>query len=199
MSESSLFPLIQPNFLNPDFCLQLVEFCEHSEETFGALDDYDFWAGRIINLIDIRNQLIEQMLLDARQQMKILLSIHLPKEKPLYSENLQLARWLPGYQLEPHADQENPNDDPHPYPWRDFAAVIYLNDNYKGGIIHFPLQQIELKATAGTLITFPGTLDYLHGVKEVTEGTRYTIACFFTSDKTHEDNLDQRFGIQTKP
>ena len=197
MNKSSIFPLIQTEFLKLDTCRQLTEFCENSEEIFGALSD-DFWAGRVINLDRIHNPNIEQILLDVRQGMKSALVANLQTEKPIYSENLQLVRWLPTYQLEPHADQENPDDVPHPYPWRDFAAVVYLNDDYEGGSIHFPNQQFELKATAGTLITFPGTLQYLHGVKAVTEGVRYTIAVFFSFNERYQDNLDQRFGARIK-
>ncbi len=197
MNNTSAFPLIQPNFLSSDYCRQLTDFCENAEETFGALSD-DFWAGRVINLERIHNPEIEQILLDTRQRMKSLLAASLQTEKPIYSENLQMVRWLQTYQLEPHADQENPDDVPHPYPWRDFAAVVYLNNDYQGGSIHFPKQQFELKADAGTLITFPGTLEYLHGVKEVTEGIRYTIAVFFSFNERYQDNLDQRFGNQIK-
>jgi predicted 2-oxoglutarate/Fe(II)-dependent dioxygenase YbiX len=197
MDKSLTFPLVQPNFLSSDVCSQLVNFCERSEDKFGSFAE-DFWSGRFINLDRIHNPDIEQILLDTRQQMRSFLSDHLPTERPIYSEMLQLVRWVQGYQLEPHADQENPGGDVHPYPWRDFAGVLYLNDDYEGGSIHFPRQRLELRAEPGTLVTFPGTLDYLHGVREVTEGIRYTIACFFTYNEKYGDNLDQRFGTQTK-
>lgn len=195
--SKSFFPLIQPNFLTFDVRSNLLNFCEESEDKFGPLGQ-DFWSGRFINLDRIHNKSIEQTLLDARHKMKSFLSDHLQTEKPVYSEMLQLVRWVQTYQLEPHADQENPDGLPHPYPWRDFAGVIYLNDDYEGGSIHFPRQQLEIKPDAGTLVTFPGTLEYLHGVREVTEGVRYTIACFFTHDIIYQDNLDQRFGSQIK-
>jgi predicted 2-oxoglutarate/Fe(II)-dependent dioxygenase YbiX len=86
--------------------------------------------------------------------------------------------------LHPHADSENPDGIPHPFPWRDFASVIYLNDDYDGGTIYFPNLNIELKPLPGTLITFPGTLRYLHGVRRVTGGMRHTIASFITFDES---------------
>jgi hypothetical protein len=33
---------------------------------------------------------------------------------------------------------------------------------------------------------FPGTLDYLHGVRPVTHGMRHTLASFLTFDQAHE-------------
>ena len=52
--------------------------------------------------------------------------------------------------------------------------------------IMFPIRlfpdkdNFEPKIKPGMLVLFPGTLEYLHGVKEVTQGVRYTIASFFT-------------------
>jgi predicted 2-oxoglutarate/Fe(II)-dependent dioxygenase YbiX len=62
--------------------------------------------------------------------------------------------------------------------------VIYLNDDYEGGEIYFPNLSLELKPLPGTLITFPGTLRYLHGVRRVTGGMRHTIASFITFDES---------------
>jgi hypothetical protein len=59
------------------------------------------------------------------------------------------------------------------------AVVVYINDNYEGGELFFPQHNIEIKPTAGTMITFPGTSDYEHGTKVVTSGSdRFVIAVF---------------------
>jgi len=59
------------------------------------------------------------------------------------------------------------------------AVIIYLNDNYEGGEIYFTQHDVRLKPKAGSLITFPGTDDYLHGVATVQPGeTRYVISTF---------------------
>jgi predicted 2-oxoglutarate/Fe(II)-dependent dioxygenase YbiX len=42
-----------------------------------------------------------------------------------------------------------------------------------------------LKPAPRTLIVFPGTLFFLHGVRRVTRGMRHTIASFLTFDPAH--------------
>ena len=39
-----------------------------------------------------------------------------------------------------------------------------------------------------TLVFFPGTLEYLHGVKEITGGVRYTLTSFWTFNKNYNIN-----------
>ena len=61
-----------------------------------------------------------------------------------------------------------------------------------GGEIYFPNKENYCPPIEpGMLVFFPGTLEFLHGVKEVTEGTRYTIASFFTRDKSKADFYDR--------
>jgi hypothetical protein len=59
------------------------------------------------------------------------------------------------------------------------AIVIYLNDDYSGGELFFPDHKLNFKPDAGSMITFPGTDEYMHGVTEVKDGpTRYVISVF---------------------
>lgn len=108
---------------------------------------------------------------------------------PLHPESLLLVRWLPGDEQQPHSDCETFSDAPHPYPWRTQASLIYVNDNFEGGYLYFPQKHIEIKPRAGSLVTFTGNNDYLHGVTEVTSGVRYTIASFWTEDDSQRDSL----------
>jgi hypothetical protein len=59
------------------------------------------------------------------------------------------------------------------------AIVIYLNEDYNGGEIWFPQHDVSYKPKAGSLISFPGTDEYLHGVKAVADGpTRFALSNF---------------------
>lgn len=95
-----------------------------------------------------------------------------------------IVRWFEGqYQL-PHADKElhegenagKPND----FPYYDIAGLFYLNDDYEGGELYFPKQDIQFKPKAGAAYFFPGDLNYIHGVTEITKGIRYVVPFFFT-------------------
>lgn len=83
-----------------------------------------------------------------------------------------VARWFVGNSQEPHADKTH-------YPDYDIGSVIYLNNDYEGGQIYFPQHNIELRPVAGNAVAFPGDEFYMHGVREVTSGSRYTLPIFW--------------------
>jgi len=184
-----VFPLIDEQFLGEDEHRQLLAFAEAGDAAFGATHHTDYWKGRTLTPTEIGDESISGIFRATRDRilarMTSLLAEQLGPQPPLHSDLVNFARWPAGYELQPHADSENPGGVPHPYPWRDFATVIYLNDDYGGGEIHFPNLGIELKPSARTLIIFPGTLFFLHGVRRVTHGMRHTIASFLTFDPAH--------------
>ena len=90
-----------------------------------------------------------------------------------------IVRWRVGDGQEPHADKQELDGTPNPYPENDIASLVYLNDDYEGGEIYFPNQNLQFKPNAGSLVFFPGDIYYLHGVTKVTEGTRYTMPNFW--------------------
>jgi len=60
-----------------------------------------------------------------------------------------------------------------------FANVIYVNDDFTGGELHFPKIDVTYRPKKGALIVFPSADEYLHGVKEVGPGPiRYALPAF---------------------
>lgn len=103
----------------------------------------------------------------------------------VWADTINYALWRVGDNQLPHADGEHVDGSPHPYPWRQVGCVLYLNTDYEGGEIYFPDHDIKLKPEAGTLVWFPGTAEYLHGVQPVTQGRRITIASFWGVSPPH--------------
>jgi hypothetical protein len=103
----------------------------------------------------------------------------------IYLETLQLVSWKVGDEQDPHADSENADGSLHPYPWRNFSSIVYLNDSFLGGQTYFLNQNIYIQPKVGTLVCFPGTVEFLHGVEKILKGNRYTIILFWTYDKEH--------------
>jgi hypothetical protein len=83
-----------------------------------------------------------------------------------------IARWFVGNSQDPHADKVGFDE-------HEIGSIIYLNNDYDGGQIYFPQHEIELKPVAGNAIAFPGDEYYMHGVREVTGGLRYTLPIFW--------------------
>ena len=189
-SGLACFPLLEPDFITENERQAALRFLANHEADFDAIDPKDYWAGRTLTLPQVRDAATQALLRDLQgriiRKVRDVLTERLGPQPPLYADVINFARWPPGYELLPHADAENPGGEPHPYPWRHFASVIYLNDDYGGGAIHFPELGIELRPPPRTLLVFPGTLDYLHGVRPVTHGMRHTLASFLTFDAAHD-------------
>lgn len=89
-----------------------------------------------------------------------------------FKENLtHIAKFSDGDSMHEHFDLSRPND---------IATLIYLNNNYEGGEIYFPEYNIYIKPSPGDLVTFPDNEYYIHGVKKVYNGDRYTMPRWFT-------------------
>lgn len=58
---------------------------------------------------------------------------------------------------------------------RDLSVVYFINDDFSGGELIFPALDLVVEPEAGTLVCFPSDHNYIHGVRPVTAGQRYTI------------------------
>jgi hypothetical protein len=146
----------------------------------------DSWYARIMNphqmppaVMALMGQIRQRAAIEIKRQYGI--------TDPVFADTLQLVRWMPGHDQHPHADAEEADGSIHLYPWRAFASIIYLNNDFEGGQIYFPRLGLEPPITPGMMAFFPGTLDYLHGVRPITAGIRYTIASFYSFDASQHD------------
>jgi hypothetical protein len=81
-------------------------------------------------------------------------------------------RLYPGSYLTAHFDQYSDK-------LVQYAAVLYINDDYVDGEVFFPDHNLQLRPAPGDLLIFPGTKDYVHGVHPVGEGpVRYILPAF---------------------
>jgi hypothetical protein len=83
-----------------------------------------------------------------------------------------IQRQYEGIELSYHVDSEsNPNVA--------FACVLYVNDDFVDGELHFPRIDLKYKPKKGALIVFPSSDEYFHGVVPVGAGpTRYALPAF---------------------
>ena len=96
------------------------------------------------------------------------------------SSGIQLNRWRAGEKQAPHADKQELDGGPNCCPGYDVSSIFYLNDDYEGGEIFFPNQSLTIKPTSNKLISFPGDIDFMHGVNKIMSGIRYTMTIFWT-------------------
>jgi hypothetical protein len=65
----------------------------------------------------------------------------------------------------------------------DISANIYINNDYDGGQLYFEAYDIEITHTPGQLVFFPGSVEYNHGVRKISNGTRWNLITHFARPK----------------
>lgn len=94
-----------------------------------------------------------------------------------------LQRMQKGVELKSHTDQ-------HTDPSIRYAAILYINDDYKDGTLFFKNKEnSDLRPKPGTLLIFPGNEEYEHGVRPVGDGPiRYVTVGFMKVTGFYEKN-----------
>nr|XP_022901177.1 prolyl 3-hydroxylase 1-like [Onthophagus taurus] len=87
------------------------------------------------------------------------------------------------------------------YTYRDYSAIIYLNDDFDGGefvfVSDFYGKQLEstIIPKCGRMVAFSSGNENLHAVKAVTKGSRCALAVWFTFDKKYSENRNFAYQI----
>jgi hypothetical protein len=93
-----------------------------------------------------------------------------------------IQRMQEGVELKAHTDQDTD-------PSIRYAAILYLNNDYVDGELFFPNNGLEFKPDPGSMLIFPGTAEYNHGVKHVGPGPiRYVLVGFIKEKGFYEKN-----------
>ena len=104
-------------------------------------------------------------------------------EPNIHIETSYLNYWPVGMDLGLHADNTYyPSLEPNYVWWRTYSAVVYLNGDYTGGEFYF-LDGEVIRPSTGDALMFGGGMPYVHGVRPVLSGVRYTIPIWCTDDK----------------
>ncbi len=140
----------------------------------------DYWRDRMCSgrIIDKLDKDVFRIIDKYINKMKVVLeekfSVGLTSRPPV------LVRWLPGNEQQPHADKQLNDGSPNPFPTYDINSIIYWTGDFSGGQFYYPEHGIELEIEPGLAVAHPGDIHYLHGVKRVLSGTRWTTPSFYT-------------------
>lgn len=181
-------PLYFENKIVKENTSKIIEYINSHISDFGDLGESDnrdtYWKGRTIFFEQIRDEEIKSILKKQLEFTVNTLYEKLGDDRRLYPDTLSICRWPIGYELLPHADAEEPDGTQHTFHWRDFGTVTYLNEDFEDGTLYYPNKNIEIKPKTGYTAIHPGTLEYLHGVKKIVKGVRYTIGTFLTYNES---------------
>lgn len=158
-----------PNFITKEDVVKIVEYAKLNDDLFLEFGNsekeftfhFDFLNNDIKKLIQKYHKLVFNFVKNEYQTTL----------KPYSETKTHLARFAVGHGMHEHFDSSKPND---------IATLLYLNDDYLGGEIYFPELNINIKPTSGDLLCFPDTPNFVHGVKPILSGIRYTAPYWFT-------------------
>jgi hypothetical protein len=164
----------------------------HYNENGNIIYDHRVWENRVATLHTLEKadqeviKILNKIILRLKTTIENFFNVSVTPTHPA------IVRWPVGAMQFPHADKElhegpdagTPND----FPWYDLGTVFYLNDDYEGGELYFPLQDICFKPKRGAVYFFPGDKNFIHGVKPVISGCRYTAPFFWTITKLGKEN-----------
>jgi hypothetical protein len=175
------------NFISNEEIDILLSFAK-TKETWE--DSGPFWKNRTLNLEFLFNSGDHEIAIiinNIRKKIKETIQIEYGNGKEVYADLIQLVRWFPGMEQHPHADDmKNIEDSDEWFHHRDFGAILYLNNDYEGGITFYPEYELGIVPKPGMLAVHPGDSDHIHGVTRIENSNRYTIASFWTFDKKYE-------------
>jgi hypothetical protein len=176
------------NFISKEDAEKIVNFAKGIQKWEDS-EGTSFWSNRSLSDINIYANYDKKMaehLYELRQRIGDFIKESYGVEE-IYPDLMQIVRWFPGQEQHPHADNMKNTENNQWFHHRDFGALIYLNDDYTGGETYYPQHNQSIVPEAGKLAVHPGTTDHLHGVTKIENSTRYTIASFWTKDRSYYD------------
>lgn len=167
-----------------NFLPKINEWVDPGESLYSedgtCLYSADYWrnrqcSGDIIQKLNITiYEIIEYYINKMQQVLEKQFSVKLSNRPPV------LVKWTSGTEQQPHADKQLNDGSPNPFPDYDLNSLIYYNDNFEGGELYYPEHDIVIKPEPGLAVAHPGDIHFLHGVKRIISGERWTTPSFYT-------------------
>jgi hypothetical protein len=113
-------------------------------------------------------------------------SVHNLDPKVISQVGYHTQKWEPGAYARKHSDNTDEHGNTGPFERSRYAAFLYLNEDFDGGVLMFPDQDLSIVPQTGLLAAFDGGFNNMHEVSLITKGVRYTIGSFW-DDREESD------------
>ena len=117
---------------------------------------------------------------------KAIASVHDLDPKIISKIGYHTQKWEPGAYARIHSDNTDAEGKSGAFTRSRYAGFLYLNDNFEGGLLKFPGQDLEIQPKVGMLAVFDGGFSNMHEVSLIESGVRYTIGSFW-DDREESD------------
>jgi hypothetical protein len=196
-SPVNLYQLCDPRyilqvdgFLDAETCRALCEYAKtQNPAPLGVVDGDKSTDHKIVSKVDKETRDTYAIPIQGIEDRlrSIFYRVVTEQIEPFYAiemewwEKPQFLYYQKGGKYKPHVD----SDRWQPRPggggaWvrdldRDISVLIYLNDAFTGGGLHFPSYDLTITPKPGLLVAFPSHSGYKHGAEETLSGERYVL------------------------
>lgn len=178
--------LVIDGLLDAAGCDALAEAFNANSALCSATEIDGFWRDRILRAAVLQNAAPTAVAL-----MRSTLASAIPKiaqffaqEGPLYADTLNLVAWQEGMSMPVHADNAYREGDERPLAHRAYSGLLYLNDDFDGGGLYLPNQDVLIAPRRGMFVSLPAGESHAHGVVRIERGVRLTMPFFLTFDRS---------------
>jgi hypothetical protein len=181
------------NFVSEDQAKSMIEYFKMEEQVWGPIAFYNS-QGMGFAPKDPRLPgfgLEENFFETLRDKFKKATEMFF--ERPLKPNTSHAQKWEVGGFANPHSDNSDFDGTPNSFAINKYVGILYLNEDYEGGLLYFPDHKIEISPKTGQFIMFPGGHTNVHGVSEITKGSRYTMVSFwdYAESEYDEETLEK--------
>jgi hypothetical protein len=189
--------VLYENFLSPEVSAKIVKILDKHAEvgtiSWMPISFYESYSS-VLPLDNDEHVIAEGLSATIFSEIKdgivdAVASVHDIDPKIVSQIGYHTQKWEPGAYARVHSDNTDEQGNSGAFTRSRYAAFLYLNDDFEGGMLQFPGQDISIQPKVGMLAAFDGGFNNMHEVTLLKSGVRYTIGSFW--DDREEDAYPQ--------
>ena len=200
--------VIYENFIDEETCKKMIQAldaqAENGKMSWMPISFYESYSS-------VLPQDNDQEILDAGLEPTIfsdvektmpeaIASVHDLDPKIISKIGYHTQKWEPGAYARIHSDNTDAEGKSGAFTRSRYAGFLYLNDNFEGGLLKFPGQDISIQPKVGMLAVFDGGFNNMHEVTLIESGVRYTIGSFWDDreESAYSQELRDEWAAEMK-
>lgn len=194
-----------PNFIDPEIVPKMINFFENCDVDWGDIAFYGSSGKGIktdsetMKKFDLPEGFFDKIKNKYQEAVQTVF------EREVKANTSHAQKWDVGGFASPHSDNSDNDGKPNAFEINKYVGILYLNDDYEGGELYFCDKDNEMKTylsfkpNAYSYYVFPGGYENIHGVSEITKGTRYTMVSFWDyADSVYDQETLDRWEEEEK-
>jgi hypothetical protein len=189
--------VVYENFLTPEESAKIIEVLDKAANnatlTWTPISFYESYSSTLPKEGDaeiVESGLPSDIFVQIKAKIiEAVASVHDLDPSTIVEIGYHTQKWEPGAYARVHSDNTDEHGNTGPFARSRYAAFLYLNDDFSGGTLKFPKQDLEISPKVGMLAAFDGGFNNMHEVTLIESGVRYTIGSFW--DDREEDAYSQ--------